>query len=173
MGTQDNHAYTEVSQSVSKAEIADWTRMWWDGQSDAWTTDAQFDASRKDESNPFKLVIGGNEYRIMRRAAFGEGDQQHVIFGRSKNKDLKTGSVVAHSDYTVCAAVYDEEAGQKDGAVAPDAAADDCLQGLRLLDCSVQRTRKTCVSWPPLSRCLCNAAGGRRAVTSHSSCRAL
>merc|ERR1711998_92229 len=117
-GTQDNHAYTEVSQSVSKAEIADWTRMWWDGQSDAWTTDAQFDASRKDESNPFKLVIGGNEYRIMRRATFGEGDQQHVIFGRSKNKDLKTGCVVAHSDYTVCAAVYDEEAGQKDGALS-------------------------------------------------------
>merc|ERR1711998_328765 len=86
-GTQDNHVYHETGVSVSKAEIADWTRMWWDGQSDSWTTDAQFQASRKDETNPFKLVIGGKDYRIMRRATFGEGDQQHVIFGRSKDKD--------------------------------------------------------------------------------------
>jgi hypothetical protein len=63
-------------------------------------------------------VIGGIEYRIMRRAAFGEGDQQHVIFGRSKDKDSKTGCVIAHSDYTVCAGVYDEEANQKDGALS-------------------------------------------------------
>merc|ERR1712086_285596 len=121
-GTQENHIYTEIQgpnngmkSSVSKAEIADWTRLWWDGQSDSWTTDAQFDTTRKDEANPFKLMIGGIDYRIMRRAKFGEGDQQHVIFGRSKDKDSKTGCVVAHSDYTVCAAVYDEEANQKDG----------------------------------------------------------
>merc|ERR1712195_392488 len=62
-GTQENHAYHEnqgpangMKSAVSKAEIADWTRLWWDGQSDAWTTDAQFDASRKDEANPFKLL---------------------------------------------------------------------------------------------------------------------
>merc|ERR1711865_1032672 len=68
-GTQENHAYHEdqgpangMKSAVSKAEIAD-----------AWTTDAQFDASRKDEANPFKLMIGGIDYRIMRRAAFGEG----------------------------------------------------------------------------------------------------
>merc|ERR1711957_593363 len=63
-GTQENHAYHEdqgpangMKSAVSKAEIADWTRLWWDGQSDAWTTDAQFDASRKDEANPFKLSL--------------------------------------------------------------------------------------------------------------------
>jgi hypothetical protein len=124
-GTQENHVYHEnqgpansMKTGVSKAEIADWTRLWWDGQSDAWTTDAQFDVSRKDESNPFKLVIGGIDYRIMRRAAFGEGDQQHVIFGRSKDKESKTGCVIAHSDYTVCAGIYDEEANQKDGPLS-------------------------------------------------------
>merc|ERR1712028_321856 len=43
-GTQENHAYHEdqgpangMKSAVSKAEIADWTRLWWDGQSDAWT----------------------------------------------------------------------------------------------------------------------------------------
>ena len=124
-GTQENHAYYEnqgpangMKSAVSKAEIADWTRLWWDGQSDAWTTDAQFDASRKDEANPFKLVIGGIDYRIMRRAAFGEGDQQHVIFGRSRDKESKTGCVIAHSDYTVAVGVYDEEANQKDGGLS-------------------------------------------------------
>merc|ERR1712166_505228 len=70
-GTQENHAYHEnqgpangMKSAVSKAEIADWTRLWWDGQSDAWTTDAQFDASRKDEANPFKLMIGGIDYTV-------------------------------------------------------------------------------------------------------------
>jgi len=41
-----------------------------------------------------------------------------VIFGRSKDKESKTGCVIAHSDYTVCAGVYDEEANQKDGALS-------------------------------------------------------
>merc|ERR1711865_424546 len=87
-GTQENHAYHEdqgpangMKSAVTKAEIADWTRLWWDGQSDSWTTDAQFDATRKD-------------------------------------KESKTGCVIAHSDYTVCAGVYDEEANQKDGALS-------------------------------------------------------
>jgi len=150
-GTQDAHGYHEnqgpangMKAAVTKAEvcsavflldatiyektsdvlfhqIADWTRLWWDGQSDAWTTEAAFVFSLKNNppvDNPFKLVIGGVEYRIMRRAGFGEGDCQHVIFGRSKDKESKTGCVIAHSDYTVCAGVYDEEANQKDGALS-------------------------------------------------------
>merc|ERR1712072_398345 len=122
-GTQENHAYhedagTECGSGVTKAEIADWVRMWWDGSSDSWTTEAEFDASRKDANNPFKLQVAGNDYRIMRRAAFGEGDTQHVIFGRSKNKDKKTGCVLAPSDYTVAVGVYDEEANQRDGALS-------------------------------------------------------
>merc|ERR1712167_186339 len=44
-GTQENHVYHEnqgpansMKTGVSKAEIADWTRLWWDGQSDARTS---------------------------------------------------------------------------------------------------------------------------------------
>ena len=92
--------------------------------SDAWTTDAQFDASRKDEANPFKLVIGGIDYRIIRRAAFGEGDQQHVIFGICKDS-LGTGCVIAHSEYTVCAGIYDVGSNQMDDPL--------CLQMQKLM----------------------------------------
>lgn len=71
-----------------------------------------------DKSSNFStLIVGGNEYRIMRRIAFGENDSQHAILARSKNSDHKTGVVMAHSDYTVCVAVYDEEEGQKDGGL--------------------------------------------------------
>merc|ERR1719231_934162 len=63
-------------------------------------------------------MIAGKDYRIMRRAAFGEGDKQHIVFGRSKDKDKKTGCVIAHSDYTVTVAVYDEEQNQRDGALS-------------------------------------------------------
>merc|ERR1712159_196490 len=84
----------------------------------AWTSDKEFKDGRMDETNPFKLMVGGKDYRIMRRAAFGEGDQQHVIFGRSKDKDMKTGCVLAHSDYTVAVGVYDEEQGATDGALS-------------------------------------------------------
>merc|ERR1712146_247103 len=122
-GTQENHVYyeepgSECGGGVSKEEIKEWTRMWWDGQSDQWTTDAEFITARKDANNPFKLVIAGKDYRIMRREVFGEGDQQHVVFGRSKDKEKKTGCVLAHSDYTVAMGVYDEEQGQKDGALS-------------------------------------------------------
>jgi len=69
-GTQESHIYHEnqgpangMKAGVTKAEIADWTRLWWDGQSNSWTTDAVFDFPRKDEANPFELVIGGIDYR--------------------------------------------------------------------------------------------------------------
>merc|ERR1711918_331075 len=109
---------TECGAGVTKDEITDWVRMWWDGQSDEWTTEAEFLASRGDSNNPFKMMIAGKDYRIMRRAAFGEGDKQHIVFGRSKDKDKKTGCVIAHSDYTVTVAIYDEEQNQRDGALS-------------------------------------------------------
>merc|ERR1711988_620233 len=122
-GTQENHVYyeepgSECGAGVSKEEIKEWTRMWWDGQSDQWTTEAEFTQGRKDANNPFKMMIAGQDYRIMRRNAFGEGDQQHILFGRSKNKDKKTGCCIAHSDYTVCLGVYDEDEGQREGTLS-------------------------------------------------------
>merc|ERR1711967_39039 len=115
-GTQGNHVYFEEDISVTPAEIADWVKQWWDGKSDSWTTDKEWGDSRK--NGDFQLFVGGEEYRVMRRATFGEGDKQHIVFGRSKDKDKKTGCVIAHSDYTVTVAVYDEEQNQRDGALS-------------------------------------------------------
>eukprot|EP00656_Telonema_subtile_P011682 TRINITY_DN157_c0_g1_i1.p1 TRINITY_DN157_c0_g1~~TRINITY_DN157_c0_g1_i1.p1 ORF type:complete len:165 (-),score=40.45 TRINITY_DN157_c0_g1_i1:303-797(-) len=121
-GTQENFQYTWVNDAgdkgggaVTQEEVKEWTRFWWDGSSDEWTTDADFAKMRGDQSNPLKLVVGGVEYRIMKRVNFGENDGQHVILGRSKNSDWKTGCVLAHSDYTVCVGIYDEDEQQKDG----------------------------------------------------------
>merc|ERR1712159_327596 len=58
-GTQANHVYHEQGVSVSKAEIAEWVRMWWDGKSDNWTSDKEFADARKDASNPFQLQLVG------------------------------------------------------------------------------------------------------------------
>merc|ERR1711977_23747 len=114
---QANHVCYEEGVSVTKEEIAECVRMWWDGSSEGWSTNDEFQASRKDDSNPFKLVIGGEEYRIMNRQAFGDNDQQHVVLGRSKDKSKKSGCVMAHSDYTVTVGIYDEEFNQKEGAL--------------------------------------------------------
>merc|ERR1711935_520820 len=116
-GTQAEMQYIFVDggekggSAPTKAEIDELVRCWWDGSSDSWMTDKEFMASQSD----IKLKIGGIEYRLMRRIPFGDNDSQHVILGRSKNKDHKTGIVIAHSDYTVAIAIYDEEELQTDG----------------------------------------------------------
>merc|ERR1712072_158558 len=112
-----NDAGEKGGSQPTKEEVAGWSQFWWDGTSDAWTSAAQFDASRNQFNDKHLFMVGGNEYRIMKRIAFGDNDEQHVVLGRSKNKEWKTGCVMAHSDYTVCVAVYDEDEKQKDGAV--------------------------------------------------------
>eukprot|EP00658_Telonema_sp_P-2_P036521 TRINITY_DN263_c0_g1_i1.p1 TRINITY_DN263_c0_g1~~TRINITY_DN263_c0_g1_i1.p1 ORF type:complete len:170 (-),score=60.80 TRINITY_DN263_c0_g1_i1:307-816(-) len=128
-GTQDNHAYTWVNKAsppekgeasaVTKDEVANWVKMWWDGSSTEWSSKEEFSnmLKAKDNEPGYQLHVAGVQYRPMRRNPFGEGDSQHVILARGTNKDFKTGLVLAHSDYTVCVAVYDEEENQKEGGL--------------------------------------------------------
>ena len=97
--------------------MANWTKFWWDGKSDDWTSDAEFNdpKNRKEWSENGTFTVGGHEYRIIKRTSFGDNDSQHAVLGRSKNKDWKTGCLLAHSDYTVAVGVYDEDERQKDG----------------------------------------------------------
>ena len=81
--------------------------MWWDGESDGWSTDAEFQGLR-DEG--FKIILGGCQYSLEQRKAFGDSDMQHVIHGR--NVGNNTPCVVAHSDYFVLIAVSDPDEGQ-------------------------------------------------------------
>merc|ERR1712072_679277 len=122
-GTQADHCFTWNGDGGDKAgknqptkeEVQAWTKFWWDGTSDDWTSDAQFNESRNEFNESHAFTVGGNEYRIMKRVAFGDNDSQHVVLGRSKNKDWKTGCLLAHSDYTVAVGIYDEDERQKDG----------------------------------------------------------
>merc|ERR1712159_162004 len=117
-GTQEQTVYTwqndggdKGGSQPTKEEVALWTQFWWDGASDDWTSDTYLNEHRSE----YKLVIGGIEFRFMRRIAFGENESQHAILARSKNSDWKTGCVIAHSDYTTIVGVYDEDAGQSVG----------------------------------------------------------
>ena len=69
------------------------------------------------EPGPCELMIQGKTYLALKRAAFGQMWQQHVICGHSF-EDSKIGFVIAHSDYTVCICVCDSDAATLDGELA-------------------------------------------------------
>merc|ERR1712166_1155511 len=114
--TQDSHVYHEntgdgyknkMGGGVTKEEIKEMSRMWWDGETDRWSTDAEFSELRNEG---YKIMLGGCQYRLEQREAFNF-DCQHIVYGR--NVGDNTQCVVAHSDYTVCIAVSDPEEGKQ------------------------------------------------------------
>merc|ERR1712072_408486 len=107
----------KVGSQPTPAEIQGWTAFWWDGSSDEWTSDEQFQEDRNKFVEGKNFTVGGNEYRIMKRVAFGDNDSGHVVIGRSKNTEWKTGCLIAHSDYTCVVGIYDEDERQTLGNV--------------------------------------------------------
>merc|ERR1712216_430087 len=98
-GTQASHAYAEDGLSCTKDEVAVMTQSWWDGSSDGWRTDAEFNDYLR--TGP-KVTIGGENYLPVRRSSFGDGDSQHGVTMKCKTSGSKKGAIVAHSDYTCC-----------------------------------------------------------------------
>merc|ERR1712072_885364 len=75
-GTQADHKFcwTGATEKAGKAEptkdeVANWTKFWWDGSSDDWTTDQEFQDKRNEFNEQSLFTVGGNEYRIMWRIA--------------------------------------------------------------------------------------------------------
>merc|ERR1711939_1142950 len=52
-GTQASHCYAESNITCSKDEVSSWTKSWWDGSSDGWLADGDFNALMKD----YKVTI--------------------------------------------------------------------------------------------------------------------
>ena len=113
-GTQASHCYAETNINCSKDEVAAWTKSWWDGSSDGWMPDADFNNLLKD----YKPTINGEVFMAVRRNAFGDGDQQHYITLKSKTSGSKKGAIIGHSDFTTCVAVFDEDKGTAPGSAS-------------------------------------------------------
>jgi len=96
-----------VSFDVTPDEIGNLKKLWWDGSSAAWTTDAEFDELLR--SGSFIAKIAGEEYRVLKRTPFGDEDSQHYITLKSKKAGSKQGAIVAHADYTAVISIFDEE----------------------------------------------------------------
>merc|ERR1712118_187868 len=111
-GTQANYVYAESGVSITQEEIQYLTKAWWDGKSDGWS-DEDFNALLG--SGEYKPTLGGENYAALRRNAFGDGDACHSITLKSKTPGSKKGAVVAHSDYTCCVGVFDDDKGQVPG----------------------------------------------------------
>merc|ERR1712054_116121 len=90
------------------------TKLWWDGSSAAWTTDAEFNEVR----GSLVLKIAGEEFRIIKREAFGDEDQQHLIVAKTKTQGSKKGALIAHANYTVCVSLFDDDAGFPEGGAS-------------------------------------------------------
>merc|ERR1712046_53377 len=110
-GTQPNHVYAEKGQSCSKEEVMTWVPAWWDGASDGWSSDEDFNNLLKQAAsgNGYSPFINGDQYIAMKRNGFGDGDCQHVVCLKDKTKGSKKGACIAHSDYTLVCAVFDED----------------------------------------------------------------
>merc|ERR1712178_195073 len=106
-GTQANFCYADSGLGITKEEVAGLTKTWWDGSSDGWLSDSEFNALMKD----YKPTIGGETYMALRRSAFGDGDSQHLITMKCKTPGSKKGAIVAHSDFTCVVGVFDEDKG--------------------------------------------------------------
>merc|ERR1711998_779594 len=105
-GTQASHVYAETGINVTVAEIQELTKGWWDGTAEQWSTDEEFNEAVKKMS---AITIGGEEFRVMRRSGFGDGDKCHVVVLKSKKPNSKRNALVAHSDYTCCIGIGDDE----------------------------------------------------------------
>merc|ERR1711939_348258 len=97
-GTQASHCYAESNITCSKDEVSSWTKSWWDGSSDGWLADGDFNALMKD----YKVTIDGKPYMAV----------------KSKTSGSKMGAVIGHSDFTCVVAVFDEDKGTVAGSCA-------------------------------------------------------
>merc|ERR1711908_218307 len=70
-----------------------WTKGWWDGVSDGWSTDDDFTAVMRGEYAP---TIGGAPFRALKRRSFGDGDCMHLISLAGK-ENKKLFAAIAHS----------------------------------------------------------------------------
>merc|ERR1711924_349225 len=99
-------------QSVTADEVKFWTKGWWDGVSDGWSTDDEFTAVMRGEYAP---TIGA-PFRALKRRSFGDGDCMHLISLAGK-ENKKLFAAVAHSDFTCVSLVGDKDK-HADGASA-------------------------------------------------------
>merc|ERR1712025_308677 len=83
---------------LSQAEIQNLTKLWWDGSSANWTTDAEYQDLMR--SGSFVATIAGEEYRVIKRGAFGDEDQQHLVVLKTKTSGSKRGALISHANYT-------------------------------------------------------------------------
>merc|ERR1711939_715596 len=74
-GTQASHVYAENGVAMSKPEIDALVKGWWDGASDGWSSDKEYNELAKD----YKPTLGGDEYVCLGRQAFGDGDCMHIL----------------------------------------------------------------------------------------------
>merc|ERR1712006_76782 len=88
---------------LSQAEIQNLTKLWWDGSSANWTTDAEYQ----------DLMRSGSFV-----ATFGGEDQQHLIVLKTKTSGSKRGALISHANYTVACSVFDEDKGYPEGAAS-------------------------------------------------------
>merc|ERR1712010_282292 len=69
-------------------------------------------------SGSFVATIAGEEFRIIKRDAFGDEDQQHLIVLKTKTAGSKRGALISHANYTVACSVFDEDKGYPEGAAS-------------------------------------------------------
>merc|ERR1719446_58663 len=105
-----------IAFSLSSDEIANFTKLWWDGSSASWSSDVEYNEVRGSES--FKLIIAGDEYRIIKREAFGDEDQQHLIVAKTKTGGSKRGALISHANYTTVVTIFDEDKGYPEGSAS-------------------------------------------------------
>merc|ERR1712072_593107 len=119
----DGHMYSQVNMSLTKDDIDKMKKCWWDGASTSWSSDDEFktlvNGSHADcsEGHAWKCTKDGDEYMLMKRSAFGDGDKQHYVVCNKSTPNKKKGFVVGHADFTAVVGCFENDTDYPSGAV--------------------------------------------------------
>jgi len=65
----------------------------------------------------WKATKDGDEYMLMRRQAFGDGDKQHYVVCNKSTPNKKKGFVVGHGDFTAVVGCFENDTDYPSGSV--------------------------------------------------------
>merc|ERR1711998_747025 len=121
------HCYLQLNLSLTKEDVDAMKKCWWDGASTAWSSDDDFKslvngshADCKEDSqgkHAWKATKDGDEYMLMRRQAFGDGDKQHYVVCNKSTPNKKKGFVVGHGDFTAVVGCFENDTDYPSGSV--------------------------------------------------------
>merc|ERR1711918_3513 len=108
-GTQASHVYAEEGQAVPVEEVKHWSKGWWDGSSSSWSSEEEYNDLIRKQPPEYMPTIAGENFVVLRRTEFPDTGGCHAFTMKTKTPNSKRGAIMAHSDYTVVVAIFDDD----------------------------------------------------------------